>query len=1174
MPKRLHEIKNFHVGTVTTPVDTDVPEDSATYSLNIDPMAEDGVLKGIPFDQIRNLVTNGSDSSPADGAVASGTSIITLDDSSSFAASGSVIFEDSLGKTQLLTYSGNSGGTERLTGVSGWVGAGTLEDNTIVYESTGATYIANQASMINNNGTRHIVYWQDSDSKIKKIDDLYEKPESPIKHYISTSAESHTGTPTMVKNNKEVHIGMGNGASDKPLWCGFENQGQFGEAVSTSLTLQDAELHSPTTFPSFHKTVEYGNYIYGISFDGTYLYYIDKSTSDYNIYVSNLTFTKTKALALDHNNYLMIVDDNNTIVWVNVSSTDHSVARTYGITQAGTETSHDFTDIIETGASSTWYIWLAKSGGHTFHGAGQVNAPTGVTGRGLLQNATAPTGTAGTLTFTDRTPHQGIKSSLWGSYVHQVGHWYDSNATNQATAPSHSYPANAAIVPYTKASLIKANDTNWVGWICEFVCADNQTFRLGINCLINGTTSSAVPHQVVDMNGPVLNFVKNDYAPVYSGTYADNDVDETKWFPVRLKTGSASTDIIGKYGDDADITNATLQTTWDNITSIYSHDSGHIADDRIIIGVNTANSGGIVSHDTKLMHLKYIDPTPTVSGGATMASSHWYCTSDGFSSHNSDESVYRFATGGASVPTFEYTTDQAKVQDAIISSNDTGFTYDLYLNSGYGNGKIATISSASTSAFSSWTRRQEAPLDISLDQTNMETNSSYSASKEYWYKASFIYDGYQESPLGIATQLVNPVAKNVEVTMNLYTESLSSRVTGVALYRAESSSDGATEPTGFYRLVEAYDLDVSWKYSTDATWGVTRTKTIIDNFKLGASYEARTGISEVLDHTIPNYSLSTDLNSHLFVAKCHHQLIKDANNFLFKSKAYNYDQFNWINDFLILPTTPTALKSFNGRLWAFDENNMHRVEPNNLYIEDSIEGVGCLSQDSICVSDYGMCFADKDNIYLHDGVKASPISIAISRGDSTYSWEKADTSYSPKIVFYNKMKSFVILFKTTSGLYSTWAFNVVKKRWDLWRNFMISGGSQNTNEPLSLILGKNGEIIASCADKMWILMNDPTNVKPWDWESKQITLGQDTQIKRFNNFNVTGSPSGSLGNDSTGITVKIDGSATTESGSLTAFTVATNEASGKKLQWLLKGQTGTVDALGTVYRRKIVTSEQ
>jgi hypothetical protein len=109
---------------------------------------------------------------------------------------------------------------------------------------------------------------------------------------------------------------------------------------------------------------------------------------------------------------------------------------------------------------------------------------------------------------------------------------------------------------------------------------------------------------------------------------------------------------------------------------------------------------------------------------------------------------------------------------------------------------------------------------------------------------------------------------------------------------------------------------------------------------------------------------------------------------------------------------------------------------------------------------------------------------------------------------------------------------------------------------------------------MWLLMNDPTNVKPWDWHSKKLTLGQDTQIKRFNNFNVTGSPSGSLGHAATGIAVKIDGTLGTEAGSLTSFTVAGDEQSGKHLQWILSGQTSTVDALGTIYRRKIVTSEQ
>jgi hypothetical protein len=50
MPKELHEITKFMTGTITTPSETDVPDDTASYSLNIDPVAEDGVLKGVPND--------------------------------------------------------------------------------------------------------------------------------------------------------------------------------------------------------------------------------------------------------------------------------------------------------------------------------------------------------------------------------------------------------------------------------------------------------------------------------------------------------------------------------------------------------------------------------------------------------------------------------------------------------------------------------------------------------------------------------------------------------------------------------------------------------------------------------------------------------------------------------------------------------------------------------------------------------------------------------------------------------------------------------------------------------------------------------------------------------------------------------------------------------------------
>lgn len=51
MPKELHEIQKFQSGTILTPSDKDIPEDSASYSLNLDSVTEDGKLKSIPTDE-------------------------------------------------------------------------------------------------------------------------------------------------------------------------------------------------------------------------------------------------------------------------------------------------------------------------------------------------------------------------------------------------------------------------------------------------------------------------------------------------------------------------------------------------------------------------------------------------------------------------------------------------------------------------------------------------------------------------------------------------------------------------------------------------------------------------------------------------------------------------------------------------------------------------------------------------------------------------------------------------------------------------------------------------------------------------------------------------------------------------------------------------------------------
>ena len=55
MPKELLEIKNFTLGTQTTPSETDISHEAASYSLNVDPIAQDGKLQAVPDDETKDV---------------------------------------------------------------------------------------------------------------------------------------------------------------------------------------------------------------------------------------------------------------------------------------------------------------------------------------------------------------------------------------------------------------------------------------------------------------------------------------------------------------------------------------------------------------------------------------------------------------------------------------------------------------------------------------------------------------------------------------------------------------------------------------------------------------------------------------------------------------------------------------------------------------------------------------------------------------------------------------------------------------------------------------------------------------------------------------------------------------------------------------------------------------
>ena len=1121
MPKRLHEIKNFHVGTVTTHVDTDIPEDSATYSLNIDPITEGGVLKGIPYDEIRHMVVSGSDNSPSGNPEANGAVTLKLDSLTGFATSGSVIFIDSLGVTQLLAYTGKDSESERLTGLTGWTGTGTLLDNTTVYESISSTYDSSRSTMINNDGTRHIVYYEASDTKIKKIDNYYSAYDTTVQAELSLSAESVTGVPCMEKNNKEVHIGMGNGVLNVPRWAGIISHGQFGGSAPSGLQLKNAELEGPTLIPNFHKVVNDGTYIYGIEWGGFIIYKL--RISDYSLVEKKLiiplggSLPEWSALTLASDGDLWLFslatkdygsDPRVLGEWYKVGATSLDII-TSGSMTIDVTTHNSFSTFGYVGPDSTpvvgniWVITdMIEIGSYLWFGGA-----TGITGNDLqmygkvwLLNKVSSAFTSGSTVA--------LTSANKRAFLTQEGGTETTGGYFELGYSGTPLQAHAIIPPICLVDP-KHSGNEYVGICMEWYKADGTSLHNTPGGLGIREKSGAATAAVVGIGTAIMS-VK------YDQTQTTVPSNWATWL-----TGGDVVTTSGRIRSVSGCSIATVYTVVNASTSYYTDIYSHEAYD----------------HDTDY------------TGGAV------------------GEMTVALQDAGGSADDYDFNKGVG-----VATTNSSNFNYHIFSGSGVGRwGSQINVLGISTI-----TPRLESNVSLTLTE-NASVSSIHTTGRKYYYKTSYIYDGYQESPLSDYTTLTS-TGKQVEVAVKVHNATnISTRITHINLYMGDSVGTG-NSPDGFYRIVQSLDVDKAWDSFTDPAlapdWGSYYTKLYVHSTSLRASYEAITGISEILDDTIVNYGLSAQLNSQLFVTRCYHANIDNATNYLFKSKPYKFDQFDWTTDFLILPTYPTAIKAFKGRIYVFDENNMYRIEPNSLYIEDTWEGVGCLSQDSIYVSEYGMCFADKNNVYLHDGTKPNPISVPISSGDTTYSWQNIDSTFSPKVIFYNKMKCFIIFFKTTGGLYYTWSYNMVMNRWDLWRNLLVKNGTQETAEPKSVMVGKDGELIVSCNSKVYEIINDPVSVKPWDWESKKLTLGQDTQIKRFNNFNVTGSPSGTLGNASTGITVKVDGSATTESGTLASFTIATTEASGKQLQWVLSGQTGTVDALGAIYRRKIVTAEQ
>ena len=170
---------------------------------------------------------------------------------------------------------------------------------------------------------------------------------------------------------------------------------------------------------------------------------------------------------------------------------------------------------------------------------------------------------------------------------------------------------------------------------------------------------------------------------------------------------------------------------------------------------------------------------------------------------------------------------------------------------------------------------------------------------------------------------------------------------------------------------------------------------------------------------------------------------------------------------------------------------------------------------SVVVTDDGMFFADRNNIYAHNGRNSVPIGGPILYNHSRPEWQigyldainKAESlGYTPRVIYDSIKKSIYIILQGftdadngISGSYETnktriYSYSIDTKRWDYYN-------SPNIN---SAIVTNKGDVILNDGYQLYNYRIDKRNRKSFTWESKEFIMGSSNYDKVFKRLYVTG----------------------------------------------------------------------
>jgi len=420
-------------------------------------------------------------------------------------------------------------------------------------------------------------------------------------------------------------------------------------------------------------------------------------------------------------------------------------------------------------------------------------------------------------------------------------------------------------------------------------------------------------------------------------------------------------------------------------------------------------------------------------------------------------------------------------------------------------------------------------LNTYINFTNSEEGTEGNLEEgTYYYKLAYEYDNQYEStltkesvshPLTVSTtdgtKRYEYINVNIAIPEDIV-NAMSDRITGIVVYR---KYEGGIDVE--YSKVGVISFESSWIYNSDSK---SYNFTIQDKGVLQATYFANNGIDASIEDASLNYGLSCAHQGYLFVSRASHPELGNVKHYIFRSQPDNFYAFNWTEDFVIMPETPICMTSFNSRLYVWGENNLYKIDPYSLLVEDSYQGFSVSSKDSFVKTEYGLCFIDSNNVYLHDGNKPVTIGdpILYSSNDSVvYNTTNTDgfikleqgyreliqstlaNGHKPHVSYSGKHNSFLIHLSNSAGEGKVFAFNVTKRRWDLWDAPAPHAVTFSKDSDILIADNTNIHNYLKLESDEWVNYNR----RSWDWFSKDINFGADTQDKVFRSIKFLGTPS-------------------------------------------------------------------